>query len=151
MIHEIRREYLYSSLIDPRLHLPIRDRATLVGLFETSLNHQMEGKLTNNFIVRAIVWQLLYKLSDLFFRCCHVVRILAQSIQTGKYRHAHGGVGHSESWRAGAVVGVCSRPNVVIRITEPMITAAAINISRVSGSLAMSQPKNTATTGFTKA
>ena len=42
--------------------------------------------------------------------------------------HAQGGVGHSESWRAGALVGVRSRPKVVIRITEPTITAAATSI-----------------------
>jgi hypothetical protein len=46
---------------------------------------------------------------------------------------------------------VWSRPKVVINITEPMITAAAINIWRVSGSFAINQPKNTATTGFTYA
>jgi hypothetical protein len=40
--------------------------------------------------------------------------------------HAQGGVGHSESWRAEVVV--CSRPKAVIRITEPMIMAAATNI-----------------------
>src|SRR5215213_2628070 len=40
--------------------------------------------------------------------------------------HAQGGVGHSESCKAGAVV--CSRPKVVMRITEPIITPAATNI-----------------------
>ena len=42
--------------------------------------------------------------------------------------HAQGGVGHSESWSAGEAEGVCSRPKVVITITEAMIIEAANNI-----------------------
>ena len=64
-----------------------------------------------------------------------------------------GGVGQSESWtEVGAAAGVvCSRPKVVIRTTDPIITPAAIIIRDVKGSLAKNQPIKTATTGFTYA
>ena len=52
----------------------------------------------------------------------------------------------------GAVAGVvCSFPKVVISATEETMIAAAIIIRRVNGSLAISQPNNTATTGLTYA
>src|ERR671918_1322996 len=67
--------------------------------------------------------------------------------------HAHGWVGHSESWtESGAATGVvCSLPKVVIKATEQTMIAAAMSIRKVNGSPATSQPSNTATTGFTYA
>lgn len=67
--------------------------------------------------------------------------------------HAHGWVGHSESWTELVVVAVavCSLPKVVIKMTEQTMIAPAMSIRKVKGSPASSQPNNTATAGFTYA
>ena len=60
----------------------------------------MEGKLTNYFVVRAIVGLLLYKLSDLFFCCGHICySILAHKKKHRRYP------GHSRA-RRGRAFGV---------------------------------------------